>query len=210
MIPEQAHGRPVLILTPVYTGDPATADDVLKPLLGLGTPLVNLIQPTTWRQANSMLDATAPYGKRAASRSGYLPAITSAAAAAVLDSATAATPGWGGTLNLIAMGGAITEDVPEDATAFPRAGAAWVWQAVALWDSPDQDAGYDQWAADATSALAPHTLPTGYVNLTTDQGEDWRRNVWGSEATFRRLQRVKTAWDPHNLLRFNKNIAPAA
>ncbi|MEU0804954.1 FAD-binding oxidoreductase [Streptomyces sp. NPDC005970] len=209
MIPEQAHGRPVLILSPVFTGDPATADAVLKPLLGLSTPLANLIQPTTWLQANSMLDETAPYGKRAASRSGYLPAITAETAAAVLERAAAATPGWGGTINLIAMGGAITEDADEDATAFPRAGAAWTWQAVALWDSPGQDTGYDQWAADTAAALAPHSLPTGYVNLTTDQGEQWRRNLWGSEARFRRLRRAKGAWDPHNLLRFNKNITPA-
>ncbi|OXY86096.1 FAD-binding oxidoreductase, partial [Streptomyces diastatochromogenes] len=89
MIPEQAHGHPVLILSPVYTGDLTTADDVLKPVIGLGTPLVDLVQPTTWLRANSMLDDTAPYGKRAASRSGYLSAITEAAATAMIDRAGA-------------------------------------------------------------------------------------------------------------------------
>ncbi|MHA5049707.1 BBE domain-containing protein [Streptomyces sp. SD15] len=31
----------------------------------------------------------------------------------------------------------------------------------------------------------------------------------GSEAKHQRLRAVKAAWDPDNLLRFNKNIAPA-
>jgi NADPH-dependent ferric siderophore reductase len=39
-------------------------------------------------------------------------------------------------------------------------------------------------------------------------GEEWRRGVYGSEAKHRRLTEIKTAWDPRNLLRHNKNITP--
>ena len=56
--------------------------------------------------------------------------------------------------------------------------------------------------------MRPHALTNGYANLSDDLGEQWRRGVHGSEAKHRRLRAVKAAWDPHNLLRFNKNIAP--
>ncbi|MCT9075140.1 hypothetical protein [Streptomyces fulvoviolaceus] len=37
------------------------------------------------------------------------------------------------------MGGAISEDVTEDAMAFSREGAARLGEAVNMWDEPDHD-----------------------------------------------------------------------
>ncbi|WP_159038167.1 FAD-dependent oxidoreductase [Streptomyces sp. WM6386] len=54
-----------------------------------------------------------------------------------------------------------------------------------------------------SDALHSHGLPG-----TEDQGEEWRRGVFGSEAKYRRLTEIKTAWGPKNLLRHNKNITP--
>ncbi|MEH0415954.1 BBE domain-containing protein [Streptomyces sp. B21-083] len=44
--------------------------------------------------------------------------------------------------------------------------------------------------------------------MSTDNGADWRRGVWGSPERYARLERAKADWDPQNLLRFNKNIEP--
>jgi hypothetical protein len=48
----------------------------------------------------------------------------------------------------------------------------------------------------------------GYVNLSTDQGPEWLKGLYGSPTKFQRLINAKTKWDPQNLLRFNKNIKP--
>ncbi|WP_326772933.1 BBE domain-containing protein [Streptomyces sp. NBC_01445] len=88
--------------------------------------------------------------------------------------------------------------------AFSREGAAWLWESVSMWDTSEHDALYEQWA----TAMRPHSLTNRYTNLTDDQGSQWRRTVHGSEAKHRRLGAVKAAWDPENLLRFNKNITP--
>ncbi|KND26158.1 BBE domain-containing protein [Streptomyces acidiscabies] len=63
-----------------------------------------------------------------------------------------------------------------------------------------------------SSRCAGHApAPTNaYTNLTQDQSAEWRRGVWGGEAKYRRLRELKAEWDPRNLLRFNKNIEPAA
>jgi FAD/FMN-containing dehydrogenase len=79
-----------------------------------------------------------------------------------------------------------------------------------MWDAPEHDPQYEESANHVTEAMRPHALTAGYTNLTDDQGEEWRRGVHGSEAKYRRLQAVKATWDPNNLLRFNKNIAPTA
>ncbi|MFI1485083.1 hypothetical protein [Streptomyces sp. NPDC020747] len=42
-LPKEAHGRPVLVLVPVYSGDPETADKVIEPLAALGHPVANLV-----------------------------------------------------------------------------------------------------------------------------------------------------------------------
>ncbi|WP_406197843.1 FAD-binding oxidoreductase [Streptomyces europaeiscabiei] len=211
MLPPEAHGRPVLVLVPVHTGDLAAADEVIEALAGLGRPLANLVTKMPWPQANSMLDAIAPYGKRMNLRGGYLPALSADAVAALMHHAATAPsiPGATTAFNIWSMGGAISEDFAEDATAFSREGAAWLWEAVSMWDAPEHDARYEQWATTVSEAMRPHSLTNGYTNLTDDLGGAWRRGVHGSETKHRRLRAVKAAWDPDNLLRFNKNISPA-
>jgi FAD/FMN-containing dehydrogenase len=188
----------------------ASADQVIEPLAALGRPLANLVTKTPWLQANSMFDDAAAYGKRMNARGGYLPALSGDAVGILLEyaAATPANPGAAITINIWCMGGAISEDVAEDAVAFSREGAAWLWEAVSNWDAPEYDPQYEQWAKDITDAMRPHSLTNGYTNLTDDQGEQWRCGVHGSEAKHRRLTAVKAAWDPHNLLRHNKNITP--
>jgi FAD/FMN-containing dehydrogenase len=211
-LPPEAHGKLVLVLVPVYTGEPATAHRVIEPLAALGRPLANLVTKTSWIQANSMLDAIAPYGKRMNSRGGYLPALSADVIGTLLENAAAVppNPGAAGTINIWCMGGAISEDVAEDAMAFSRAGAAWLWEAVTLWDTPEHDPQYEQWAKNITDAMQPHSLANGYTNLSDDRGEQWRRAVHGSDAKRHRLLSTKATWDPHNLLRYNKNITPDA
>ncbi|MGI5142863.1 MULTISPECIES: FAD-binding oxidoreductase [unclassified Streptomyces] len=210
MLPKEVYGKPALILVVVYTGEPATANEVVEPLAALGQPLANLVTKTTWVQANSMLDAVAPYGMRMNLRGGYLPALSADAVDVLLKNVVAlpTNPGVIYSINISFMGGAISEDVDEDATAFSREGAAWLWEAICKWDTPEYDAQYDEWATTLTDAMRPHALTNGYSNLTDDLGEEWRRGVHGSEAKHQRLRSIKAAWDPHNLLRFNKNIAP--
>ncbi|WP_330306000.1 MULTISPECIES: BBE domain-containing protein [unclassified Streptomyces] len=57
--------------------------------------------------------------------------------------------------------------------------------------------------------MRPQSLTSGYTNLTDDLGDAWRSGVHGSAAKHQRLPAVKATWDPDNLFRFNKKIAPA-
>lgn len=97
---------------------------------------------------------------------------------------------------------------PAGTVAFSREGTSWFWEIVTEWDRPEDDGTFHTWLDATRDDIKPHLRGNCYVNLSTDQGPAWRRGIWGSPAKYRRLVATKTAWDPHNLLRYNKNIAP--
>ena len=119
------------------------------------------------------------------------------------------SPGPTTAQNLWCMGGAISEDFDEDSTAFSREGAGWFYEAVAQWDGAENDARFIQNVNDMRASMKPLLRTNGYVNLSADQGPDWLRGLYGSAAKYQRLVDAKTKWDPHNMLRFNKNFKPS-
>ncbi|WP_406118035.1 hypothetical protein [Streptomyces sp. NBC_00989] len=98
-------------------------------------------------------------------RGGYLPELSADVVDTLLRHAADApsNPGAATVINLWCMGGAISEDVAEDATAFSPEGAAWLWEAVSMWDAPEHDPQYEEPAKRITEAMRPHALASGYT-----------------------------------------------
>ncbi|EFY94657.2 FAD linked oxidase domain protein [Metarhizium robertsii ARSEF 23] len=120
-----------------------------------------------------------------------------------------ATAGPSVAIALPCLGGA-NLDFPEDSTAYSRRGANWMWEVLGLWDTPDKDAEFVRWVDGVMAAMKPLSLRNGYVNLSCDQGPEWLRNLYGSREKWARICALKKAFDPHNRLRYNKNVARAA
>ncbi|WP_416985972.1 FAD-binding oxidoreductase [Streptomyces sp. T028] len=211
-VPEHYHNADVVLLLVVHTGAPEKLEGLVDGLAALGPAIVKAVQPVPWSVANSMLDAIAPPDHRSYTKGAYLSELTDDVIDIVTRHAAAHLPSPGPVAstvqNLWSMGGAITEDFDEDSAAFSREGANWFWETVTLWDTPDQDAGFHAWVDGVHAELKPHVRDNCYVNLSTDNGPEWRRGVWGSAGKYARLERAKADWDPYNLLRFNKNIEP--
>jgi FAD/FMN-containing dehydrogenase len=211
-LPEAMIGVPIFVLIVVYTGPLDGAEEEVAKVAALGEPLANMVGPSSWMQANSILDVLAPPGRRQHSRGGYLGAITPEIAQIVVEhvsSAPAPTgPGPSCAVAFPAMGGA-ADDFDEDATAFSRVGAKWLWEVLGQWDPPESDAEYDGWVDGVMDALKPFSLRNGYVNLSTDQGPDWLEGLYGSADKWNRILELKAEWDPDNRLRHNKNVKVA-
>jgi hypothetical protein len=213
-IPEKYSGEYMLCLLCVFTGNLALLNEAIGEVSSLGKPAAISVNAIPWTTANSMLDAGAPYGRRSYSRGGYLTTLADTAIEAILFTARKApqpsAPGPSTVQNLYFMGGAISEDFDEDSVAFSREGAAMFWEAVGQWDSATDDVRFIEWANGAANSLKGEMRKNGYINLSTDQGPEWLKGIYGSPAKFQRLVDAKTKWDPKNLLRFNKNIKPRA
>jgi hypothetical protein len=211
-VPAKLHGVPVLILIVVHSGALADAARVVQKLEAFGRPAANLVAPAPWVQVNRMLDVIAPYGRRVHTRGGYLSGlgddVIATASRWASSAPTPSAPGPSSVQNFWFLGGAVSDDFAEDSVAFSREGAKVFWECVGQWDGPDYDAAFTAWVDGVADALATNMRANGYVNLTTDRGPAWLRGLYGAEQKFQRLVAAKTAWDPKNLLRFNKNFEP--
>lgn len=211
-LPEAMIGAPIFVLIIIYTGELDRYEQAVKPIRPLGQPLADMVHPSSWLEANSILDVLAPPGRRQWSRGGYLGGITEEIAQIIVDhvrQAPAPTgPGPSTAVAFPILGGA-NFDFDEDSRAYSRAGAEWLWECLGQWDPPEKDDEYRGWVDGVMDAIAPLSLTNGYVNLSTDRGAEWLHGLYGSEEKWRRLVALKQAWDPDNRLCHNKNIARA-
>lgn len=210
-VPSAFHGAPVLMLVVVYTGPVDESDTVIRRLAALGDAAAVAVQPMPWPAANSMLDMIAPLGRRVYTKGAYLSTLSDDAVDIAIAHTASAPPDTAPPVpstvqNFWALGGAISEDTAEGAMAFSREGASWFWEVATQWDDPAVDEVYRSWADGLHADLLPHVRSNCYVNLSTDQGPQWRRGVWGAPEKYQRLAEAKTKWDPENMLRANKNI----
>ena len=211
-LPPPMTGVPIFVLIIVYTGEAAKYEDAMQPLRPLAQPLADMVHPSSWMEANSILDVLAPPGRRQHSRGGYLGAMTSEIAELVVEhvSKAPAPTGQGPSVAVAfpCLGGA-NLDVDEDSMAYSRNGATWLWEVLGQWDPVDKDEEYIGWVDGVMDGLAPHSLSNAYVNLSTDRGAEWLRNLYGSREKWDRICALKEKYDPENMLSYNKNITRA-
>jgi FAD/FMN-containing dehydrogenase len=211
-LPEEMIGAPIFVLIAVYTGELDKLNEALDPVAGLGTPLANMVHPSSWLEANSILDVLAPPGRRQHSRGGYLAGLTEEIAQAVVDrvkNAPAPTgPGPSCAVAFPQLGGALF-DQDEDSAAYSRTDADWLWEVLGQWDPPEKDEEYIAWVDGTMDAIDPFALSNAYVNLSTDRGAEWLKNLYGSQEKWERIVALKREWDPENRLAFNKNVTRA-
>lgn len=62
--------------------------------------------------------------------------------------------------------------------------------------------------SSSSAEIAPHTTGGVWLNFIGDEGGDRIMAAYG-EQNYRRLSKVKAAFDPDNVFRGNQNILPA-
>jgi FAD/FMN-containing dehydrogenase len=110
---------------------------------------------------------------------------------------------------LDSLGGAVAELAP-DATAYPHRGALAVLQYITTWPRtcPPWHAAARRESMRATHTAMQAHLGTGaYVNDTDPELLDWEHAYYGEN--YPRLQRIKAAYDPQQILDFPQAVKPA-
>jgi len=78
---------------------------------------------------------------------------------------------------------------------------------MSSWEKPEDDAANVEWARAGWRELRRFSTGGTYVNfLTEEEAGDRLQAAYGNN--YQRLSEVKNRWDPENLFRMNKNIAP--
>lgn len=105
-------------------------------------------------------------------------------------------------------GGGAMSSVPAGGTTFAHRDAAYILNIIAR--SPDRD-GFDEhvgWARATHQAMNPWSTGGGYVNFTSEPGQDKVQASYPPD-TYARLVAVKDQYDPANLFQLNQNIRPS-
>jgi FAD/FMN-containing dehydrogenase len=204
-LPAEVHGREVVVLPVVYTGDPAQGPQAVAAIRALGTPLGEHLGPMPYVAWQSTFDALLAPGARNYWKTHNFTAVEDG----LLDRLVAEAgrlPSPQCEVFLGQLGGAAGR-LPADATAYPHRDAAYVMNVHARWTESADDAACIAWARGVFDAAAPYATGGAYLNFMT---ADEQRSHAAFGTNYARLAAVKRDVDPENLFRGNQTVAPAA
>jgi FAD binding domain/Berberine and berberine like len=204
-LPTDQYGKPVVILLPVWAGDPAEGRKAIAPLLEVGTPIAELVRPMPYVAFQSMLDGGAPHGMHYYWKSHRVPTLSPEVIDVLVGLVEGITSPFS-QVNGWAVGGAVNRADPAS-TAFGEREPGFHLNAVAAWPPPNPEADrHIAWVREGWEELRPYGEGV-YVNFLSDEGEAGLDAAFGDRLG--RLRALKDRWDPTNAFRLNANIAPS-
>jgi FAD/FMN-containing dehydrogenase len=205
-LPTEAHGTPIVAVLACHTGPSGQAERDLASLRAIDGAWADVIGPKEYVAQQSMLDATQPRGMHYYWKSEWLAGLSDG----VMEAYNAPFEGLAAPANqavLFHVAGALNERPEDDGAVGNRdAGFACVIQSMSAADAQVVEANR-AWVRNAWEGLRGFSTGGNYVNFqTADESEDRTRDSY--RANFDRLAAVKGRYDPTNLFRVNRNIAP--
>ena len=204
-LPEAVHGQMVVGILGVYAGPVEDGERAAQPLRTLAEPIADLMGPMPYAAMQCLLDPLWEAGAHNYFTAALLDQLTDDTIELLLAQ-HAAGKAPVRELHLHHCGGAMAR-VSAGATAFAHRSATYLLNVVAR--SPDRE-GFEEhagWARATHQAMAPWSTGGGYVNFTSEPGQDKVQASYPPD-TYGRLVAVKDRYDPTNLFRRNQNICP--
>jgi len=201
-LPEEVHGKLVVMAMLVYAGEAGAGERVIAPFKALATPIVDMVKPMRYPEIYPPEDPS--YHPVAAARTMFVDKIDRPVAQTIIDHLKTST-GTMAVAQLRVLGGAMA-CVPADATAFAHRGSHIMVNVAALYEKLEQKPTHEAWVTDFAAALR-QTDSGAYVNFLGDEGQDRVRAAYPGGA-WERLTAIKARYDPTNLFRLNQNIPP--
>jgi FAD/FMN-containing dehydrogenase len=204
-LPRAVHGKPIIALFVCYSGSAEEGRKQVAAVKAFGSPVGDIVQRRPYITQQSILDATQPKGRRYYWKSEYMPKLEPDILTKVIEHAEGILSPHSAII-LFPIDGALNH-LPEDHSPAGNRDAAWVLNITASWENTRDDAANIEWARAAWRDMRRFSTGGTYVNfLTEEEGEERIHAAYGKN--YKRLVEVKTKWDPGNLFRMNKNIAP--
>jgi len=203
-LPEQWHGKEVMIFAVCYVGDMQEGERVMAPMRSWGDPIADVISPHQIIDWQSAFDPLLTEGARNYWKSHDFNELSRAALDTVVDYAgRLPTPEC--EIFIAHMGGA-TNRIEADATAYPHRDTEFVLNVHTRWGDPAEDEICVDWARQFFSATESYANGGVYVNFMSDDEAERVEAAYGSN--YHRLSAIKSTYDPENLFRMNQNVRP--
>jgi FAD/FMN-containing dehydrogenase len=200
-IPATVRGQLIILARVCYAGDHADAEQALRPLREIASPVLDLLQPMPYA---ALLDEEAPSkGHPVAVRNMFLDHLDESVGATILEGLNS-SDSWLRAVQFRVLGGAISRVAP-DATAYAHRKSAILINVVRALE--DDESAARRWTEDLAGALSQGD-DGAYVNFFGPHDGDRIAAAYPGKA-LARLRRIKARYDPTNLFSNNDNITPA-
>ena len=203
-LPENVHGKEVILLPIFYAGKAAEAEKLIAPLRAFGDLHGEHLgaQPyTSWQKA---FDPLLGAGARNYWKSHNFTALADGALDAIVEYA-GKLPSPQCEIFIGQIAGAPNR-IASDAMAYGHRDAKFVLNVHGRWDNAADDSKCIAWARDFFKASAPFASAGAYVNFMTAEESDRIAAAYG--ANYDRLVKTKRRYDPENIFHLNQNIKP--
>ena len=203
-LPAEVHGRLVIFAFVAFAGDDESAKRAIAPFRSLATPLSDMVKPGPYVAMYPPEDPN--YHPTAIARTMFVNSIDADRAALIIDTLSKSDA----TIRVAqirALGGAMAR-VPGDATAFAHRTKPMLLNVAAFYQGEAERELRKAWVTEFARGLQPNE-DSAYVGFLNDDGQDRIRAAYPG-ATWDRLTRIKSAYDPTNLFRLNQNIQPTS
>jgi len=203
-VPEEQHGKLVIMALMCYAGDTEAGEKVVAPFRALATPVADMLKPMPYPEIYPPDEED--FHPMGVVHTAFVDEVDRGAAETIVERLEASTAPMR-VAQLRVLGGAMAR-VPNDATAFAHRDRRLMVNVGALFEEPQDRAEHEAWTTETAAALLRG--PTGaYVNFLADEGEARIHDAYPGR-TWDRLARIKARYDPTNLFRLNQNVPPAA
>ena len=198
-------GAKLAAIVTCHCGSLAVAEGAVRPLKEFGSPAMDAIGPMPYCQLNAMLDPAYPKGALNYWKSSFLAQLTDEAINTIIAS-FARCPTSMGQVLIEHFHGAATRVLGGD-TAFPHRADGYNLVVLSQWMEAANTDPCIAWARQTYAEMEPFVASRRYVNyLGDDEPGDAIAAAYGSN--YRRLQELKTKYDPSNFFHMNQNIRP--
>ena len=203
-LPEDVHGKEVVVLPIFYSGAAAEAEKWIAPLRAFGEAHGEHIGAQPYVQWQKAFDPLLTPGARNYWKSHNFTELADGALNSVIEFAgKLPSPHCEIFIGLIA--GAPNRIAP-NAMAYGHRDAKFVLNVHGRWDEAKDDQKGIAWAREFFKASAPYASAGAYVNFMTAEEGDRVAAAYGSN--YERLVEIKRRYDPENVFHFNQNIKP--
>jgi len=204
-LPEEWHGREVLVFALCYCGDMAEGEKAVAELRALGQPIADVVSPHPFTGWQAAFDPLLTPGARNYWKSHDFADLPDGAIE-TLVSAIQNLPTPECEVFIAHVGGAMSRVKSAD-TAYPQRASHFIMNVHTRWAEANQDSACIKWARDLFDDMAQYATGSVYVNFMPDDEAGRVEQAYG--ANYARLGQVKARYDPGNLFRLNQNIKPA-
>jgi FAD/FMN-containing dehydrogenase len=201
-LPEEAHGKPVVMGLFAYAGPVEQGESVIAPFRALTEPLVDMVRPMRYP---ALYEGPEQEARFASGTNFFADSFDSASAETILEQLPQSTAMMKA-VQLRVLGGALAR-LPADATSFAHRDRGLFVNVAAMYADGGEKDAHDAWVAGLADTLGKDGAG-GYVGFMGEEDEATIRAAYPGP-TWDRLREVKRLYDPDNLFRLNHNIRPA-